>query len=165
MNYTWEDFEEIFGVDLHGQDQLGSYYTLVIELTIALPQKIPTYRNMSLIEKIQVYKDLYNNYKAEYKATDGCYEIEYHDNGQPHLHGWLSVRLHPNTYQYDTEELLRMFAKSIFLQLPRSCYKQFAKADVNAHLKRFKSPAVTLNLKHVLAKEWVNYINKNVRPE
>lgn len=132
-----------------------------IEITIALPQNCKDYRYLPLLDKIKSYANVFENIKAEYRAQSGFYTIEYHANGEPHLHGYLDIQLHVNTFTYDIEDILKMIARSIFLKLPKVLFKQFAKADVNPYLKRFKSPAVCLNIKNVLQKEWVDYINKN----
>lgn len=161
-SYTWEDFDEIFGLDSKNTQSLADEYLAVtLELTIAIPQNIKEYKTLTLLEKINVYRNLFDNFKTEYNSISGAYQIEYHQNGNPHLHGYIEVLLHPNTFNYPTVEILRMFAKSIFLMMPRSVFRQFRTADVNEHLKRFKSPAVVINIKNLLSKEWVNYINKN----
>lgn len=159
---TWEQFDEIFGLpQALAAEDLAALYTISIELTIALPQNCRQYRELTLLEKVNCYHKLWNHFKKEYKASKGSYTIEYHRNGNPHLHGYLEVNLHPNMYHYDTAHILRMFAKTLFLEMPKSLYKQYTKADVNEYLRRFKSPAVTLNLKEYIHKNWVNYCNKN----
>lgn len=165
----WEDFNEIFGLtnEICSEAQESTlavdstWQYLCIEITIALPQKHKEYRNLTLHEKMNVYENMWENLKAEYNAQSGAYAIEYHDNGFPHIHGYLHVKLHPNTFNYETKEILKMFAKSVFLKAPRSLYKQFINAEINEYLRRFKSPLVTLNIKNYLSKEWVNYMEKN----
>lgn len=158
---SWAIFDDVFGFTSEGAQSLADeQYAVVVEITISYPQKCKYYKTLTLQQKINCYIELFNNLKAEYNATSGEYCIEYHVNKEPHLHGHIEVNLPANTFNYSTSEMLRMFAKSIYLKLPKSCYKQFAKADINEYLKRFKAPAVCLNIKNVLKKEWVNYCNK-----
>lgn len=152
------DIYDVFDIKARDEHpaQLGSFFNCNVELTINIKQD-----KMTMIEHIDVYKELFENLKAEYNATAGAYEIEYCKSGQLHIHGWMDINLHINVYQYDTSEILRMIAKSIFIKLPKKYYKQYAKADVNETIKRFKSPAVVLNLKNLLSRQWVEYIEKN----
>lgn len=154
-----QDFtSEQYAVTL--DDTNNSTYKLCLELTLSLPQNNKDYKKLLLTEKIEVYRKLFEEFKLEYKAVSGSYEIEFHQNGNPHLHGHVEVRLHNNTFNYDVEDILKMFAKSLFLRLPKACYKQLASADVQPYIKRFRSPAVCINIKNILQKGWVDYIKK-----
>lgn len=164
MKYTWNDFDEIFGFTAEQAqgftpEHLAELCTITIELTLAHPLT-KQYKNLTLLQKVDVHRQLFDNLKAEYKATSGSHEIEYHVSGLPHLHGYLTVPLHANHYAYPDDELLRMFAKSIFLKLPKSVYKQFSNAKVDGYLRRFKSPAVVINLKNMLETGWTDYMTK-----
>lgn len=173
MYHTWEDFDEIFNCNSEAPQQLtcedlaptipDNFISQVVELTISLPQKCKEYLKLNITEKVDIYKGLFELFKKTYNATEGSYEIEYHQNGQPHLHGYVKLYLHPNIFRYDVKYILTMFAKTIFLELPQSCYKQLQKAEVNSYIQRFKSPAVTLSLKDMLATGWVNYMTKDAR--
>lgn len=161
-SHSWSDFEDIFNINLNQRrDEAPEYLAVVVELTINLPSNSKDLKQLNLLQKTNILKEIFQNFKEEYKATSGSHEIEYCKTGEPHLHGFLETQLHPNVYSYETSELLRMFAKSIFLKLPKSIYKQFAKADINEYLKRFKSPAVCLNLKNILSHGWTDYMQKN----
>lgn len=164
MKYTWDDVDSIF--ELNGgaaqelaSEHLADHFDINIEMTINLP--ITAWKHATLIQKVETLKSLHRDLLAEYNSTTGAYTIEYCKSGEPHIHAYMNIKLHYNFYQYGNEEILKMFAKSIFLKLPKKLYKQFSKAEVNTHLNRFRSPAVVLNIKNVLSKGWVDYMYKN----
>lgn len=128
----------------------------VVEITLNIRQD-----KMSLLQHISAYKELWRIFKDEYKGRDDKYYIEYCKSGQPHLHGYMTIELHQNVFFYSTTELLKMLAKTFYLNLPRKYYKQLANAKINEVWKMFKAPAVTLNLKNFLYKNWEEYIEKN----
>lgn len=128
----------------------------VVEITINIPKD-----KMQLLQHIDLYKDIWSYFKKQYKGYDDKYVIEYCKSGQPHLHGYMTIDLNSNVINYPTEELLKMLAKTIYLILPRKYYKQLNNAHINEYFKLFKAPAVTLNLKNLLYKNWCDYIEKN----
>lgn len=157
MKYSWKDFEEIFSVKLNSERNLAELQKIVLEVTINIKQD-----RMSLLEHLEVYKSLWNDVKKEYDG-DGIYFVEYCSSGQAHIHGYLEVYVLPEIINYDTSELLRMFARSYFLKLPRKYFKQFANAKINEYFKLIKTPAVTINIKNILCSNWQDYITKNAR--
>lgn len=161
--YSWKDFEEIFEVDLNRStglaDPIDEQYNIVFEYTINLPPRC--FKNMELVEKVSIYRAIHEELKREFRAIGGEHTIEYCRNREPHIHGHIEVPLHPNTYLLDDRLILDMIAKHIYLQLPRSLYKQFSSMKYDAHIRRLKGPAVCLNMKNCLEKGWVDYINKS----
>lgn len=133
---------------------------IVIEYTVNVsPKHWP--KDYSLIQKMERLKMISEEIVKEYQTVRGSYRIEYCKSGEPHLHGFLEVELPPQFFAVLDCEILRMFAKTIFMQLPRPCYKQFATASIHSYLRRFTSAAVVLNLKNCLEQGWVDYINKS----
>lgn len=161
QSYEYDPFD-VFDIKRRDNEVTLEHLAVTLEITIALPQKDKHYRCLSLPEKVNVYKNLWSNFCCEYNATEGCHQIEYHSSGEPHLHGYAKINLSPKHWDYSTTELLRMIARSLFLKMPKSAFKQFARAEINEYYKRFRSPAVTINVKTYLSTEWLNYMNKNV---
>lgn len=142
-------------------ESIDDQFKVCLELTISYPQNNKEYQKLELLEKIECYRNLFNNFKRVCGATAGTYEIEYHKNGNPHMHGFVECYIPINIIHYPIQEVLRMFAKNIFLMLPKATYKQFANAEINPYFKRFKSPAVCINLKeNILQHGWKNYMEK-----
>lgn len=160
-----EDIFEIFGLTAKPKAELNNEHLAettveTLEITINFPQS-----GMTLLEHIQVYKDLWQELKTEFKPIKDLYFIEYCKTGQAHIHGYLQVNVHANTYslcQFDDSLLLKMFVKPIFKNLPKKYWIQYTKKHtIDNYLRRFKSPAVCLNLKNYLSTNWVDYISKN----
>lgn len=134
---------------------------IVVEYTINVSPKHWS-KDYGLLQKMERLKMISQEIVKEYTAVRGSYQLELCKSGEPHLHGYMEVELPAFFFGVLDCEILRMFAKTIFMQLPRPCYKQFATADINSYLRRFNSPAVVLNLKNCLEQGWVDYINKCV---
>lgn len=165
MKYTWEDFEEIFNVDLKlkpkeaeglAPEHLAETMVQVYEITVNIPQG-----KLSTIQHIDIYKNVWLHLTNTYNPSRNIYFIEYCKTGQAHIHGYLEIHFPPQVVVYDDSLLLRMVAKEIFMILPKTYYKQYAKADINPHYRRLKTPAVCLNLKNILSSNWEEYIEKS----
>lgn len=157
---NWID--ELYGTP--AQPLAGEHLvSLQLAVTINLPYKNRDYKNLSLIEKINIYKDLFNTLILEYNAKYSHYQIEYTQKGEPHLHGIVEMRVLPEILAYDTKEILRMVARTIFLKLPKNCFKQWSNAKINEYFGIFDSPAVYLKLPKILSQGWTDYIEKNAR--
>lgn len=135
--------------------------TVDLAVTINLPPKCKEYKSLSLLEKINVYKELWNTICVEYNALQSHYVVEYCKSGEPHIHGTIKMQLHSNVCSYDSIEICRMVAKSIFLKLPRSAFKQFGKAKLNSYFNIFDSPAVYIKMPQILSQGWEEYKQKN----
>lgn len=160
-NYSLlDELRDVFDFDTRCQNHLVSLHLAV---TINLPIRNKDYKFLSLLEKIEIYKKLFNSLILEYNAKHSQYTIEYTQRGEPHLHGTLEIQVLPEVLSYDTKEILRMVAKTLFLQLPRSIYKQWANAKINEYFGIFDSPAVYLKLPKVLSQGWTEYITKDAR--
>lgn len=159
-NYTWDDFAEIFGIDWNRSISLAdttNAYRVTIEYTINLSPSV--LKKLSLIEKVRMYKEIHENLKAEYRG-EGIYTIEYCKSGEPHIHGYLDINLSPQQWLMEDKLILQMLAKSIYLKLPRSVFKQYGSMKYDYGIRRLKSPAVCLNLKNCISKGWIDYIEK-----
>lgn len=154
--FTAEDLAEIC-LKNKARDETESY---TLELTINCPPSAKEYKKLSLLAKIEYYKALFDAFCKEHNAGQSQYIIEYCRSGNPHLHAYVNVKIPSKIMFAGTEELLRMFARFIFLQLPRTCFKQFATAKIDERLKVFTSPAVHINMKDYLSQGWVDYMNK-----
>lgn len=134
----------------------GQYYSQTMELTINVKQD-----KMTLIEHIDCYRKIW----AHLEETFNCksyYVIEYCKSGQAHTHGFLAVQLHINTYNYSDKNIAEMVVKPIYKMLPKKYYLQFTKKHTwHNEYRRWKAPAVCLNIKNAIYKNWIDYCNKN----
>lgn len=137
---------------------LGSDNVLtVVEVTLNLSDKV-------LKGKTQEYrhrylKQAFEAVAKEYNAVQQDSTIEYCQSGLPHLHGYMVFPLKKELSLAD-HLVLPMLARSYFLQLPRSVYKQMGSADIQTKIRRFSTPAVHLNLKEHVCQEWLDYMHK-----
>lgn len=165
MSYTWEDFKEIFNepkIATPCAQALAAEHLVSIRIavTINIPPNSKDYKRLDVPAKVNMYKELWRTLCIEYETYRDDYVIEYCKSGEPHLHGTLFFRMHPNIVTYPDREVLRMVAKSIFMKLPRSAYKQFANAKINEYFNIFNTPAVCLKMPQVLSEGWSDYMKK-----
>lgn len=159
---SWKDFDDYFGTKITeaaqglAPEHLAATTDLTYEITINIPQK-----KLSIQQHSEVYKNTWEHLKKVYKSVADGYHIEECVSRQFHIHGYLTVQYPVSILNYDEEVILRGLAREIYKILPKVYYKQLANLKYNAHLKRLKGPAVCLNLKEVLHKNWENYITKN----
>jgi len=132
----------------------------VIELTLNMPYHIPFFKKKTIDQKKHYLIILFLNLCCEYNSKCYKYVIEYCVSGEPHLHAFMETELSSKLWTYGITEILRMFAKSIFMKLPKSMYKQFASAEILHHIQRFRCPAMCINLKDNFDDGWKNYIEK-----
>lgn len=144
-------------------EYLAERQRITVEITIALPQKWKAYEKLSVPEKVDVYRQIWESVKAwcfctEMECKDQYY-IEYHQNGMPHLHGYFDLWVHPNTLDLE-EGFMRSIVMQVYKHLPRGYWKHYENAKYIEHLRMMKSPAVVLNCKNILYKKWEEYIEK-----
>lgn len=157
--YDWRDeLDDVFDLRSGATQDLASEYLVSLSLAITVNLKY----ERPYMEMIETYKDIWASIAAEYEAQYSHYVVENCKSGAPHIHGTMTVKVHSNAYyNYSETELLRMFAKSIFVKLPKKYYKQFGKAKINEFFRIFDSPAVYLKIPKVLSEGWEIYKHKN----
>lgn len=166
MTDEWATFDEIFGINSGAAQALAAehladttdYFSNTYEITINIKQD-----KMSKLEHLQVYKDIWAHLLKQYNVVNHSYHVEKCESQQFHIHGYMTVKHHINSYCYEDSFFLRAFAKQIFLILPRKYWKQYINAKYDGALRRLKCPAVCLNLKNVISQNWTNYIEKNAQ--
>lgn len=159
-------FHDIFNDSVATNDSQESCVSLAercrytIEVTIALPQKWKAYEKLSLPEKLRTYTSLWEELKKLVDVISDAYHFEYHENGYPHMHGYITYWAHASIEMH--EELhIKEFAKTVYKFIPKMYWKHYENTKYDAHISRFKSPAITLNWKENLHINWTNYIEKN----
>lgn len=140
------------------QDETETTY---LELTVNVPPRSKEYNKLSVLEKVRYYQLLLDLFCKQYNAVNSYHTIEYCKNGNPHMHAYIELEVPSKIYIAGTAEVLRMFAKTIFLELPRQCYKQWSCAKIDERLKLISTPSVHINIKNSLSQGWVDYINKD----
>lgn len=148
------------GNSKNSPEYLAVPYRICLEITINLPISVFS-KKIELIDKINLYKNLFEELKKEYNVKSASYEIEYCKSGEPHMHAYIECFLHSNFMFYEDEHILKMFAKSIFKKLPKKIYIQLSRAKIDAPIRRLKTAALCLNLKNIISQNWENYIKKN----
>jgi len=154
----FEDWiDEVYSKDAESQhSSTGQFHSYTFEITINYPAP-----ELSLIEHIQSYKDLWAQILNEYNGYNDLYEIEFCRSGQAHLHGTMAINLPLNTLLIEDEHILDMMLVSILKKLPIRLWKtNKRKRNYNPGFRMIKTPAVCLNLKNVLASNWKKYIEK-----
>lgn len=126
------------------------------EVTINIKQD-----KMTLLEHINVYKNVWAHLKNIYNIKEDLYFIEYCKSGQPHLHGYVRISYPINAMQIDDEHFLRDISKTVFKLLPKKYWKQHVNAKYFPSMAKLISPALCLNMKNYLSTNWVDYIKKN----
>lgn len=156
-----EHLAEVCQIQNKDDSPIPAYEQAVLEITINIPP-LAKYRKSSLIEKISMYQTLW---KAILNAVDcqtieHSYQIELCASGLPHLHGYVKYTLST----YSPAGLVMDCVRAVYKLLPRGAWGQIAKNPYNHHLARFKAPALCINHKKILYKQWCNYMNKDARP-
>lgn len=144
---------------LNKQDDESSDITL--EITINVQRNAAEYKKLGLPGKIKYLYEVFRNFCKEYGSKNCHHVIEYCQDGEPHLHGYASVVLPDKVMAVGgIEQVLRMYARSLFLHLPRVMFKQFGTAQIDTRLKRYKTAGLCINMKSVLEQGWTEYMNK-----
>lgn len=129
----------------------------VYEVTVNFPQK-----DMLLLQHVECYKSLWDDIIKHYKPVSQLYTIEYCKSGQAHLHGLLEIVYPIQIIKYDDKHLLDDLMKFIYLRLPKNLWRQYMhRVSYDASIARMKTPAVCLNIKNVICKNWIDYMKKN----
>lgn len=150
--------DDIFDVFNLPRRTEASEHLVSIRLAITINLKL---EKQSVLEQIEVYKTVWYDIAAEYQSTKHDYVVEYCKSGSPHIHGTMECMIPHKAYiDYPDEQILRMFAKSIFLKLPKKYYKQFGKAKINEFFGVFKTPAVCVKMPRILSSGWEDYKKK-----
>lgn len=162
-----EDFfikwiDEIYATTAQGlaPEHLADYtegLTYTYEITVNIPQK-----RMTLLQHIEVYKNIWAHLVKLYNTNDHLYFVEYCKSGNAHIHGYLRVTYPENALSIDDEHFVKDIAKQIYLNLPKTYYKQFTQKHVYfPYYRLFKAAAVCINMKNYLHTNWTKYIEKN----
>lgn len=144
-------------VENHLADPMQRY---VLEVTINHPQD-KKYMVMPLDSKIERLKGLFNKIVNHTKADrdqSKCM-IEFCKTGVPHIHGYVMFETPIGAIFYE-EGIMTEIARQVYLCLPRSSFKYWVRNHYERHIRRWKSPALCLNLKNVLGDGWTSYVNK-----
>lgn len=152
------DIFEVFDIEAKPAQELASEHLVSLRLAITINLGL---KDKPVTEQIAIYKTLYDEFLREYNATNIDNVIEYCKSGLPHLHATVKVSVSSKMYyEYSNEEILRMFAKTIFIKLPKRFYRQFGKAKINDYHRIFETPAVYIKMPSVLSEGWAVYCKK-----
>lgn len=139
---------------------LTEYTSKTLEITLNVQRNASEYKKLSILQKKDYLSLLFKHFCDEYKAESSYHVIEYCKDGEPHLHGYVNLKIPDKVLSCGTTEVLRMYARTIFISLPRIMYKQFATANIDIRLQRFKTTGLCINMKSVLEEGWINYMKK-----
>lgn len=167
----WATFDDIFSISSVGDKdacrprQLGipsenplDYYTQTYEITVNFKQD-----KMTIVEHLDAYRNIWDHLKKQFRVVKDCYHVEKCESKQLHIHGYMTIEHHMNSYCYEDSLKVRAIAKQIFLILPRKYWKQFINARYDASIQRLKCPAVCISMKEILHNNWQNYMTKNAQ--
>lgn len=139
---------------------LNEYTSKTLEITINVQRNAREYKRLNILQKKEYLSALFKHFCEEYKAESSYHVIEYCKDGEPHLHGYVNVKIPDKVLSIGITEVLRMYARTLYLELPRVMFKQWATADIDIHLSRFRATGVCINMKSVLEQGWEDYIKK-----
>lgn len=136
------------------------YRNYTLEITIKLPQNWKEYINLSYLEKLFLYHEIWERIKDQLDVIDDNYYVENHENGFPHVHGYITYKAHYNLVMYE-EEHLKSIARSLYIELPKFYWIHFRKYQYFRHIDLFSTNAIHINWKNNLENGWQEYIRKN----
>lgn len=128
-----------------------------LEITLNIPRN-KDFRGASETERIEMYMEYWKHAKSCFNVYADQYTIEYCQDGMPHLHGYITFSIVEN--DVTDEHIVNTVVRKIFKHLPRTAWRQYQANFYNPYFKKFKSPAVCINIKDVLHANWLHYMHK-----
>lgn len=168
VDYTWEDFAEIFNLDESKicRDYLAEVpgkYCFNLELTLNYPRDC-RFKRLCRKSQEKLYWDLLDYVKLHnsYIQHVDAY-IEDCKDGLPHLHAILYCAINR---PYSIEGVCNDIVNTYISQLPRRTVLNQHKYHYNHDYKVFKAPSILVQYQEVedikRTEHWENYIKKNI---
>lgn len=139
---------------------ISKYTSKTLEITLNVQRNSAEYKKLNIEQKKEYLSEIFGQFCKEFMAESSYHVIEYCKDGEPHLHGYVNLRIPDKIMSYGITEILRMYARAFYMRLPRIMFKQWATADINIHLSRFKATGLCINMKSYLEQGWQDYMKK-----
>lgn len=168
-NYSWEDFADIFNLNLEDSNSLGRdtdkcYCRL--ELTLNYP-RTAAFLRLTAAEQQVLYIGLFDYVKLRLQPASLMQNELYFEtslDGTVHAHGYIDLSL---TAGFSVEGLVMGLVRDYFDQLPKRSCLWLARSRYSHNFSTFKSPPILVQYisktDKIRTELWAEYCKKDIK--